>query len=66
MQTLNSISAEKNSTIIFPLPIDFIAHFLKPSKDDTHLDWWDESKAPVKAGMEEEIDYEAYSNQGEK
>ena len=23
-QTLNSISAEKNSTIIFPLPIDFI------------------------------------------
>ena len=28
-QTLNSISAEKNSTIIFPLPIDFISHFLK-------------------------------------
>ena len=28
-QTLNSISAEKNSTIIFPLPIDFITHFLK-------------------------------------
>ncbi len=27
-QTLNSISAEKNSTIIFPLPIDFITHFL--------------------------------------
>ena len=27
-QTLNSISAEKNSTIIFPLPIDFISHFL--------------------------------------
>ena len=29
LQTLNSISAEKNSTIIFPLPIDFIPHFLK-------------------------------------
>lgn len=29
LQTLNSISAEKNSTIIFPLPIDFISHFLK-------------------------------------
>ena len=28
-QTLNSISAEKNSTIIFPLPIDFITHFMK-------------------------------------
>ncbi|XP_040574653.1 band 7 protein AGAP004871 isoform X5 [Lepeophtheirus salmonis] len=28
LQTLNSISAEKNSTIIFPLPIDFLSHFL--------------------------------------
>jgi len=28
LQTLNSISAEKNSTIIFPLPIDFVSHFL--------------------------------------
>merc|ERR1712213_215546 len=31
LQTLSSISAEKNSTIIFPLPIDFIKHFLKDS-----------------------------------
>ena len=31
-QTLNSISAEKNSTIIFPLPIDFITHFLNRGK----------------------------------
>ena len=29
LQTLNSISAEKNSTIIFPLPIDLITNFLK-------------------------------------
>ena len=29
LQTLNTISAEKNSTIIFPLPIDLIKHFLK-------------------------------------
>jgi len=29
LQTLTSISAEKNSTIIFPLPIDFITHFVK-------------------------------------
>lgn len=28
LQTLTSISAEKNSTIIFPLPIDFISHFV--------------------------------------
>ena len=29
LQTLNTISAEKNSTIVFPLPIDFITHFIK-------------------------------------
>merc|ERR1739844_226668 len=31
LQTLNSISAEKNSTIIFPLPIDLLTQFMKPS-----------------------------------
>jgi len=30
LQTLNSVSAEKNSTIIFPLPIDLVTHFLGP------------------------------------
>jgi erythrocyte band 7 integral membrane protein len=29
LQTLNSISAEKNSTIIFPLPMDILGNFLK-------------------------------------
>ncbi|OAF72006.1 Podocin [Intoshia linei] len=29
LQTLNSISAEKNSTIIFPVPIDFLSSFIK-------------------------------------
>ena len=29
LQTLNSISAEKNSTIIFPLPIDMMKGFMK-------------------------------------
>ena len=38
-QTLNSISAEKNSTIIFPLPIDFIKHFLKESPKEEKMDW---------------------------
>ncbi len=28
LQTLNSISAEKNSTIVFPLPIDLLKGFL--------------------------------------
>ena len=28
-QTLNTISAEKNSTIVFPLPIDMLTYFLK-------------------------------------
>jgi hypothetical protein len=31
-QTLNSISAEKNSTIIFPLPLELISHFLPPRR----------------------------------
>jgi erythrocyte band 7 integral membrane protein len=30
LQTLTSISAEKNSTIIFPLPMDFITSYVKP------------------------------------
>lgn len=29
LQTLSSISAEKNSTIVFPLPIDIINYFIK-------------------------------------
>ena len=29
LQTLNQISAEKNSTIIFPMPIDFLKAFVK-------------------------------------
>ncbi|KAK3698811.1 hypothetical protein RRG08_060718 [Elysia crispata] len=29
LQTLNTISAEKNSTIIFPLPIDMLQNFVK-------------------------------------
>lgn len=32
LQTLNSISSEKNSTIIFPLPIDLISPFLNMAK----------------------------------
>lgn len=31
LQTLNTISAEKNSTIIFPLPMELLTHFMKPN-----------------------------------
>ena len=34
LQTLNSISAEKNSTIIFPLPIEFMTHFMRSSSNN--------------------------------
>ena len=29
LQTLNSISAEKNSTIVFPLPVDLLQGLMK-------------------------------------
>ena len=29
LQTLNTIASEKNSTVIFPLPMDIISHFMK-------------------------------------
>jgi regulator of protease activity HflC (stomatin/prohibitin superfamily) len=35
LQTLTEIAAEKNSTIVFPLPIDLIAAFLKPPAAQT-------------------------------
>ncbi|CAG9788979.1 unnamed protein product [Diatraea saccharalis] len=33
LQTLNTISAEKNSTIVFPLPIDLLTYFLKAKEE---------------------------------
>eukprot|EP00094_Tigriopus_californicus_P004815 TCALIF_04633-PA protein Name:"Similar to AAEL010189 Band 7 protein AAEL010189 (Aedes aegypti)" AED:0.20 eAED:0.21 QI:0/0.33/0.2/0.8/0.77/0.8/10/416/335 len=33
LQTLNTISAEKNSTIVFPLPIDILNHIMKPKEE---------------------------------
>ncbi len=32
LQTLSEIAVEKNSTIVFPVPIDIIEHFLGPKK----------------------------------
>ena len=36
LQTLNSISAEKNSTVIFPLPMDILNQYLdkKAAKEE--------------------------------
>jgi regulator of protease activity HflC (stomatin/prohibitin superfamily) len=33
LQTLSEIAVEKNSTIVFPVPIDLIAHFMKGKTD---------------------------------
>ena len=33
LQTLNSISAEKNNTVIFPLPIDLIMNIIQGEKE---------------------------------
>lgn len=35
LQTLSEISVEKNSTIIFPIPIDIIKHFMRLTGGDT-------------------------------
>ena len=37
LQTLNSISAEHNSTIIFPVPIDIISNFMQFSQQNTEM-----------------------------
>ena len=33
LQTLNSISAEKNSTIVFPVPLDMVTIFMGMEKE---------------------------------
>jgi erythrocyte band 7 integral membrane protein len=35
LQTLNTISAEKNSTIVFPLPIDLLTYFMKKPQEQS-------------------------------
>ena len=35
LQTLTTIAGEKNSTIIFPLPMDIITPFMKQRKDES-------------------------------
>ncbi|CAG9861672.1 unnamed protein product [Phyllotreta striolata] len=38
LQTLSTISAEKNSTIVFPLPIDLISYFMNKFSNQTDND----------------------------
>jgi len=33
LQTLATISSEKNSTIVFPIPIELLSHFTKQKED---------------------------------
>jgi hypothetical protein len=37
LQTLNNIAAEKNSTIVFPLPIEFLSNFMSYTSAKTEL-----------------------------
>jgi regulator of protease activity HflC (stomatin/prohibitin superfamily) len=34
LQTLTEIAAEKNSTILFPVPVDFLQYFMEKRKQD--------------------------------
>jgi len=34
LQTLSEIAVEKNSTIVFPLPIEFLKHFSQKTEGD--------------------------------
>ena len=49
-QTLNSISAEKNSTIIFPVPLDIMSQFMRWGKRCLNLrfrDDWSNLRKPT-------------------
>jgi regulator of protease activity HflC (stomatin/prohibitin superfamily) len=37
LQTLTEVATEKNSTLIFPIPIDLLAPFFQPSRGDDEL-----------------------------
>lgn len=37
LQTLNNIASEKNSTIIFPVPIDLLGNFSNSKKEETKV-----------------------------
>ena len=38
LQTLSSIAAENNSTIVFPLPIDIISHLMTNTMTNTNTE----------------------------
>jgi len=47
LQTLNSISAENNSTIIFPIPIDIISQLMGNPPQSSHQHHTPAAPAPV-------------------
>ena len=38
LQTLSSIAAEHNSTIIFPMPMNILDHFIGKKSDEIEMD----------------------------
>lgn len=46
LQTLNSISAEKNSTIVFPVPIDIISHMMGGKGGPPQVDYDQPPRSP--------------------
>jgi regulator of protease activity HflC (stomatin/prohibitin superfamily) len=49
LQTLTEIAVEKNSTIIFPLPLDLIEPFLKLAKQNEHVAAVDGHESPERS-----------------
>jgi hypothetical protein len=49
LQTLTEIAVEKNSTIIFPLPLDLIEPFMKLTKQNGHVAAVDGRDSPERA-----------------
>ena len=47
LQTLNSISAEKNNTVIFPLPIDLITRLLHGENKEKDIGEKKKEKCPI-------------------
>ncbi|EYC17866.1 hypothetical protein Y032_0029g1920 [Ancylostoma ceylanicum] len=51
LQTLNSISAEKNSTIIFPFPIDLLSSFLQRPPTKLELQMYADKRRDSRAAL---------------
>ena len=67
-QTLSSIGNEKNTTIIFPVPIDILSHFSRPRSKPKSVKKSPVTKkdtAEVKIGLDGSLDRKTPSAPGE-